>query len=83
MTRHFEPGDLIFIKMTGYPSCPAKVDEVPNGTVKPPTNKLPISLLGTHETAFLGPKDIVPYSENTESMENQINEKALMKAYGK
>lgn len=50
--------------MKGYPHWPARVDEVPDGAVKPPTNKMPIFFFGTHETAFLGPKDIFPYSEN-------------------
>ena len=66
MTRDFKPGDLIFAKMKGYPHWPARVDEVPDGAVKPPTNKLPIFFFGTRETAFLGPKDIFPYSENKE-----------------
>ncbi|XP_021570661.1 PC4 and SFRS1-interacting protein-like isoform X2 [Carlito syrichta] len=66
MTRDFKPGDLIFAKMKGYPHWPARVDEVPDGAVKPPTNKLPIFFFGTHKTAFLGPKDIFPYSENKE-----------------
>ncbi|NXK03810.1 PSIP1 factor, partial [Herpetotheres cachinnans] len=64
MSRDFKPGDLIFAKMKGYPHWPARVDEVPEGAVKPPTNKMLIFFFGTHETAFLGPKDIFPYSEN-------------------
>ncbi|XP_035166791.1 PC4 and SFRS1-interacting protein isoform X2 [Oxyura jamaicensis] len=66
MSRDFKPGDLIFAKMKGYPHWPARVDEVPEGAVKPPANKMPIFFFGTHETAFLGPKDIFPYSENKE-----------------
>ncbi|XP_072848192.1 PC4 and SFRS1-interacting protein isoform X2 [Pogona vitticeps] len=64
MSHDFKPGDLIFAKMKGYPHWPARVDEVPDGAVKPPTNKMPIFFFGTHETAFLGPKDIFPYAEN-------------------
>ncbi|NXJ63545.1 PSIP1 factor, partial [Rostratula benghalensis] len=64
MSRDYKPGDLIFAKMKGYPHWPARVDEVPDGAVKPPTNKMLIFFFGTHETAFLGPKDIFPYSEN-------------------
>ena len=52
--------------MKGHPHWPAWVDEVPDGAVKPPTNKLSIFFFGTHETAFLCPKDIFPYSENKE-----------------
>ncbi|KAM6230716.1 PC4 and SFRS1-interacting protein isoform 2-T2 [Porphyrio hochstetteri] len=66
MSRDFKPGDLIFAKMKGYPHWPARVDEVPDGAVKPPTNKMLIFFFGTHETAFLGPKDIFPYSEYKE-----------------
>nr|XP_033774990.1 PC4 and SFRS1-interacting protein isoform X2 [Geotrypetes seraphini] len=66
MAHDFKPGDLIFAKMKGYPHWPARVDEVPDGAVKPPTNKMPIFFFGTHETAFLGPKDIFPYLENKE-----------------
>ncbi|XP_043917218.1 PC4 and SFRS1-interacting protein isoform X3 [Protopterus annectens] len=66
MTRDFKPGDLIFAKMKGYPHWPARVDEVPDGAVKPPTTKLAIFFFGTHETAFLGPRDIFPYAENKE-----------------
>ncbi|XP_074424559.1 lens epithelium-derived growth factor-like isoform X5 [Larus michahellis] len=66
MSGDFKPGDLIFAKMKGYPHWPARVDEIPDGAVKPPVNKMPIFFFGTHETAFLGPKDIFPYYENKE-----------------
>ncbi|XP_056265746.1 PC4 and SFRS1 interacting protein 1a isoform X2 [Pseudoliparis swirei] len=66
MTRDWNPGDLIFAKMKGYPHWPARIDEVPDGAVKPSIIKLPIFFFGTHETAFLGPKDIFPYQLNKE-----------------
>lgn len=52
--------------MKGYPHWPARVDEVTDGAVKPPTNKMPIFFFGTHETAYLGPNDIFPYLPNKE-----------------
>ncbi|XP_062386672.1 PC4 and SFRS1 interacting protein 1a isoform X5 [Sardina pilchardus] len=64
MARDFRPGDLIFAKMKGYPHWPARIDEVPDGAVKPSNIKFPIFFFGTHETAFLGPKDIFPYLPN-------------------
>ncbi|KAM4603599.1 PC4 and SFRS1 interacting protein 1a isoform 2-T2 [Polymixia lowei] len=66
MARDFKPGDLIFAKMKGYPHWPARIDEVPDGAVKPSNIKFPIFFFGTHETAFLGPKDIFPYQPNKE-----------------
>ncbi|XP_024138514.1 hepatoma-derived growth factor-related protein 3 [Oryzias melastigma] len=64
--RDFKAGDLVFAKMKGYPHWPARIDELPDGAVKPPANKHPIFFFGTHETAFLGPKDLLPYSDYKE-----------------
>ncbi|KAM9770441.1 PC4 and SFRS1 interacting protein 1a isoform 3-T3 [Menidia menidia] len=66
MARDWKPGDLIFAKMKGYPHWPARIDEIPDGAVKPSNIKFPIFFFGTHETAFLGPKDIFPYLPNKE-----------------
>lgn len=64
MARDFKPGDLIFAKMKGYPHWPARIDDLSDGAVKPANAKFPIFFFGTHETAFLGPKDIYPYLPN-------------------
>uniref|UniRef100_A0A3P8S036 HDGF like 3 n=1 Tax=Amphiprion percula TaxID=161767 RepID=A0A3P8S036_AMPPE len=63
--REYKAGDLVFAKMKGYPHWPARIDELPEGAVKPPANKYPIFLsLGLMKrSAFLGPKDLLPYKE--------------------
>ncbi|XP_030811533.1 hepatoma-derived growth factor-related protein 3 isoform X1 [Camarhynchus parvulus] len=50
-------------KISGWFPLKRLIDELPEGAVKPPANKYPIFFFGTHETAFLGPKDLFPYKE--------------------
>ena len=59
----YNPGDLIFAKVKGYPHWPARIDDLPEGAVKPPAKKYPIFFFGTHETAFLSANEVYPYEE--------------------
>uniref|UniRef100_A0A4W4ET90 PWWP domain-containing protein n=1 Tax=Electrophorus electricus TaxID=8005 RepID=A0A4W4ET90_ELEEL len=58
----FNPGDVVFAKMKGYPFWPARVRTIAEGDA--PQNKVPIFFYGTHQTTTLVPKDIVHYWPN-------------------
>ncbi|KAJ6654466.1 hypothetical protein lerEdw1_006887 [Lerista edwardsae] len=53
----------MFGLLTAFYKALQKIDDIIDGAVKPPPNKYPIFFFGTHETAFLGPKDLFPYEK--------------------
>ncbi|KAG7268583.1 hypothetical protein CRUP_003192 [Coryphaenoides rupestris] len=69
--REYKPGDLVFAKMKGYPHWPARIDELPEGAVKSPSNKYQVFFFGTHETSKFGkPTKRKGFSEGLWEIEN-------------
>ncbi|ESN92498.1 hypothetical protein HELRODRAFT_89429 [Helobdella robusta] len=58
----YQPGDLIFGKVKGYPPWPARINKVADDVVVP-KGKYPIFFYGTYETCFLSAKDIFSYEK--------------------
>lgn len=55
----------------------------PDAAAKPPADKLPIFFFGIHKTAFLGPTDRFPHSENKERFRKPNKQKGFHEAYGR
>uniref|UniRef100_A0AAY3ZUG3 PWWP domain-containing protein n=1 Tax=Denticeps clupeoides TaxID=299321 RepID=A0AAY3ZUG3_9TELE len=79
---HLRPGDAVFAKMKSYPFWPARVrfDSLAVGDEKRPGNKVPVFFYGTHQTAFLEPKDVVPYWPNKEKYGKPYKKGGFQKA---
>ncbi|CAL2029781.1 unnamed protein product [Caenorhabditis brenneri] len=58
-THNFQPDDLIWAKMKGFPPWPAKVLERSEDT---PARRIPVMFFGTLETSFMKPNDLSDYA---------------------
>ncbi|XP_022657455.1 hepatoma-derived growth factor-related protein 2-like isoform X2 [Varroa jacobsoni] len=69
----FEPRQMVFAKVKGYPFWPARVDSVVAGT-KP--TRYQIFFFGTHEQAKLTAKDLLPVNAETKEKHGKPNKRS-------
>ncbi|XP_042169262.1 hepatoma-derived growth factor-like [Oncorhynchus tshawytscha] len=55
----FQPGDLVFAKMRGFPHWPARIARGESSK-----KKVPVFFFGTHQTASIPTENIVTYVGN-------------------
>ncbi|CAD6184542.1 unnamed protein product [Caenorhabditis auriculariae] len=73
----FNPGDLIWAKMKGFPPWPAKVLEQSEDT---PVRRIPVMFYGTLEKSFMKPSDLFSYLEHRAEFEIPRKQKDFNKA---
>ncbi|KAF1769022.1 hypothetical protein GCK72_000835 [Caenorhabditis remanei] len=76
-SHNFQPNDLIWAKMKGFPPWPAKVLERSEDT---PARRIPVMFFGTLETSFMKPTDLSDYLSNQSIHEIPRKQKDFNKA---
>ncbi|CAI5437725.1 unnamed protein product [Caenorhabditis angaria] len=76
-STNFQPGDLLWAKMKGFPPWPAKVLEM---TVETPARRIPVMFFGTLETSFMKPADLSDYMSFRKEYEIARKQKDFNKA---
>ena len=61
----FQPGDLVFAKVTGYPPWPGIIDKVDEAKSLE-VNQYRVFFFGTHDHAVIPVQNIWPYEKNKE-----------------
>ncbi|CAP24729.2 Protein CBG03921 [Caenorhabditis briggsae] len=76
-SHNFQPNDLIWAKMKGFPPWPAKVLERTEDT---PARRIPVMFFGTLETSFMKPTDLSDYEAHRSDHEIPRKQKDFNKA---
>lgn len=85
--KNFEQGDLVFVKVKGYPHWPATIKEIVYNKIKR-NIKYNVEFFGDKTTALISEKDLFPYSQNktiygtpkTDNLKNKKFNMALKEA---